>query len=67
MAGRIKHMQRSHYSYRNNTAEKAFLGFERKAVTKENNKYLKNKSGFGLFVDRIKKAANKMLQKDQSK
>ena len=66
MAGRIKHMQRSHYSYRNNTAEKAFLGFERKAAMKGTNKYLTGRSGLG-FAERIRNAAKKIFRKDQSK
>lgn len=33
MAGRLKHMQRSHYSYHNGTAG-IYQGFERKAYAK---------------------------------
>lgn len=65
MSGRIKHMERSHYSYRTNNAANVFAGFEHRAVVKSNNQAMR-KAG-PSFINRVKDGIRKMLHRDQSK
>ena len=60
MAGRDKHMERSHYSYQRNNAV-TFAGFERKAVEKTGDKAMKE-AGTGV-MSKIKK----MLRREQGR
>ena len=63
MSGRIKHMQRSHYSYRKNNAANVFAGFERRAVVKSGNRAMKKSS----FLSRVMGGVKKIFHRDQSK
>lgn len=60
MAGRVKHMERSHFSYRKNNAV-TFAGFERKAMKKSEDKAVKD-AGFGIM-----KKIKKLFHREQGK
>lgn len=47
MAGRAKHMERSHYSYQKNNVV-TFAGFERMALAKTSDKVMKE-TGMGVM------------------
>lgn len=65
MSGKVKHMQRSHYSHRGNK-ENVFSGCERRTIVKSNNKSVKHinravkKTGFG-FINAVKSIIKKIL------
>lgn len=63
MSGRIKHMERSHYSYRTNNAANVFAGFEHRAVIKSNNQAMKKSS----FLSRAMDGVKKIFHREQSK
>lgn len=58
MAGRLKHMERSHYSYKHNN-EAVFVGFENKARVKT-----AQKSG---FLAQVGASIRKMFHREQSR
>ncbi len=64
MAGRLKHMERSHYSYKHNN-EAVFVGFENKARVKTAQKAQKaQKSG---FLAQVGASIRKMFHREQSR
>lgn len=63
MSGRIKHMQRSHYSYRRNNEANVFADFDRKATIKSSNRAMKKSS----FLSHVMGGVKKIFHREQSK
>lgn len=61
MAGRLKHMERSHRSYKKNN-EAVFVGFENKARVKTAQKTQKNS-----FLAQVGAGIRKMFHREQSR
>lgn len=61
MAGRLKHMERSHYSYKRNN-EAVFVGFENKARVKTAQKAQKRG-----FLAQVGASIRKMFHREQSR
>lgn len=62
MAGRLKHMERSHRSYKNNK-EAVFVSFDNKARVKASDRAMRNPS----FLERVGSGIRKMFHREQSR
>lgn len=62
MAGRLKYMERSHRSYKNNK-EAVFISFHNKAYAKASDRAMRNPS----FLERVGAGIRKMLHREQSR